>query len=141
MTDFITDIRTSLTAILTTLKNDSNKALKNVVDSIEPNEVSPKPAAGIEHNGFDNGIYSTAANRRVLHFVIRTFVAGGDNAQAANDSDVVIQEIVNAIDSDPTLGGTVLSTVCVKSGRDSDLTTEDMRVDFIEVDVEIIANR
>lgn len=141
MTDFITDIRTSLTAILTTLKNDTDKALKNVVDTIDPTEVSPKPAAGVEHNGFDNDVYSTAANKRIVHFMIRTFVAGGDNAQAANDSDVVIQEIVNAIDSDPTLGGTVLKTICTKAGRDSDLTTEDMRVDFIEVDVEIIANR
>lgn len=141
MTNFITETRALLTTILTTLKDDNTKALKAVVDSIDPTEVSLKPAAGVERNSFDNDFYSTAANNRKLHFTIRTFVSGSDNALAAEDSDIVMQEIVNAIDSDPTLGGQVLSTICTKAGRDDELTTEDMRVDFIEVDVEILVNR
>lgn len=135
---WITSPATKLLAILTAVKDAGH--VKAVYDQEEA-ELTTYPCATLYYDGFSGDLFDTAANIRDIRFRVRIYVKNTDKSVAESDMRSAVQEVVNAIDEDPTLTGTVITTFCREGTRDEG--TREMEVSYqnIEVTVRVRVNR
>lgn len=99
----------------------------------EPETLNSYPCATMQFKMMNDAIYDTAANLREVKFLVRVYSKNADKSQSEDDIVVAVQEIVEAIETDPTFGGTVLKTVCENAERLNDV--REMEVTYVDISV------
>lgn len=126
----IQTIRTKIKEKLDTLVTNDDLA---ICYDHEPETLDQYPCATMQFKMMNDAIYDTAANLREVKFLVRVYSKNADKSQSEDDIVVAVQEIVEAIESDPTFGGTVLKTVCENAERLNDV--REMEVTYVDISV------
>lgn len=125
---YLTPIRTKLKAILDAVKTAGD--VEEVYDE-EPKTLTNLPAAVLRFSGSSSEIHDTSSNMRTIEFTIRIYAKAMSLVNAENDIVDVTQDIITAIESDPTLTDTVLQTIC----RESPVIAEEREIPVFYADL------
>ena len=99
----------------------------------EPETLNSYPCATMQFKMVSDSIYDTAANLRDIKFLVRVYSKNADKSQSEDDIVVAVWNIIEAIETDTTFGGTVLKTVCENAERLNDV--REMEVSYVDISV------
>lgn len=138
---FITDIKESIVTKITDISLVVNSPIQAVFDYDAPETMEKKPAVTISYADHEAELYTTTENSRDLQFLVRVYVSASSNETAEEDIVRCVEDIIQELESDPTLGGLSVNLLCNSATIDTENSTEDIRVANINVLVEIIKAR
>lgn len=136
---FILDVKTKLKTRLDALI-DVNR-IRAVYDYDAPNDMPTKPAITLSYSDHEAELYTTSENLRDLQFLVRVYVSASSNKTAEEDLISVVEDVIQDLESDPTLDGDVINVICNSASVDTENSTEDIRIANLNIVVQIIKAR